>query len=163
MDDQALRRELLELLYGRGAHMGFDEAVADFPVEALNRRPPNVPYSPWQLLEHLRLTQRDIVEYVQDPGAYTERAWPEEYWPAPDATASQPEFEATLEGFRADREALRKLVEDPSIDVLAVLPATPGHSLAREIRVVGDHNAYHIGEFAILRQVMGTWPAGRSE
>lgn len=153
-----LREQAIALLEGRGAHMPFDDAVADFPAEAINRRPPNVGYTPWHVLEHIRLTQWDILEYVRD-GRHTSPPWPEGYWPDPGATATPEEFAATIDAFHADQAALRVIVLDPATDLLAVIPYTPGHSILREVRLVGDHNAYHIGEFAILRQVMGTWPA----
>jgi hypothetical protein len=157
-----LREELLALILGTGAHMPFEEAVADFPDDAINRRPPNVAYTPWHLLEHLRITQRDILDYIRDR-AYVEPNWPAEYWPARDATATPDEFAATIDGFRSDSAALHELVADPATDLLAVIPNTPGHTILREVRVVGDHNAYHTGEFAVLRQVMGTWPSGRDQ
>lgn len=158
-DDAALRHQLAEHLDGVGAHMPFDEAVADFPDEAINARPPNVDYTPWHLLEHLRLTQADILDYVVNE-AYVERSWPADYWPAADATATRSMFDRTIRDFRADLAALRALVLDPTRDLFAVLPGTPGHTLLREARIDADHNAYHVGEFAILRQVMGTWPEG---
>ena len=159
MNVDELRPQLLELLDGVGAHMSFEEAVADFPDEAINRRPPNVDYTPWHILEHIRLTQEDILDYVTNPG-YEEREWPREYWPDPAATATRDEFDATIARFLADRGALRDMATDPDRDLFAVIPGTPGHTLLREIRIVADHNAYHVGEFAVLRQVMGTWPAG---
>ncbi len=162
MKDQQLREQLAELLDGFGAHMTFDDAVADFPDDAINRRAPNVDYSPWQLLEHLRLTQVDILDYVRNPD-YQEREWPRDYWPAPDAVATRAQFDETIRGFRSDQAALRAILMDPATDVFAVIPGTPGHTVLREVRVDADHNAYHIGEFAILRQVMGTWPPTRSD
>jgi hypothetical protein len=120
-----------------------------------------VDYTPWHLVEHLRLTQADILDYVTNP-AYVEREWPREYWPDPSATATRAEWDATVAGFLADRAAIRGLIADFDHDLFAVIPGTPGHTLLREVRVVADHNAYHVGEFAILRQVMGTWPLGRS-
>jgi hypothetical protein len=158
--DDALRQQLAELLDGVGAHMPFDEAVADFPDDAINRRPPNVDYTPWHLLEHVRLTQADILDYITND-AYVEPSWPADYWPHRDAIATPAEFDATIEGFRADLAALRALVVDPARDLFAVIPGTPGHTLLREVRIDADHNAYHVGEFAVLRQVMGTWPTGR--
>jgi hypothetical protein len=159
MEIDALRRQLADLIDGVGAHMPFEEAVADFPDAAMNQRPQNVDYTPWHLLEHLRLTQLDILEYITDP-EYEERAWPAAYWPAPDATATREMFDATVSQFLVDRAALRALATDPSRDLFAVIPGSPGHTLLREIRIDADHNAYHVGEFAILRQVMGTWPKG---
>lgn len=157
-----LREQLIELIDGHGAHLPFDAAVADFPDDAINRRPPNVPYTPWHLLEHIRIAQRDILDYIRDR-AYLAPNWPEDYWPARDATATPEQFALTVEGFRSDAMALRELVADPATDLLATIPDTPGHTILREVRLVGDHNAYHLGEFAILRQVMGTWPPDREE
>jgi len=154
-----LRAQLLDLLDGHGAHMTFEEAVADFPVEAMNRRPPNVDYSTWHLVEHLRLTQRDMLEYASDAG-YTPRAWPADYWPDPQAEATAEDWAASVSGFGEDRAALRGLAADPERDLLAPMPLTPGRSLLRAVRIIADHNAYHVGELAILRQVMGTWPPG---
>jgi hypothetical protein len=159
-ETEGLREQLLALVDGHGAHMPFDEAVRDFPEDAINRRPPNVPYTPWHLVEHIRIAQRDILDYIHDR-AYLAPAWPEEYWPARDAQATAADFAASIASFRDDQRALHALVADPSTDLLAVIPGTPGHTILREVRLVGDHNAYHIGEFAILRQVMGTWPPDR--
>ena len=158
-DDSAYRRELIRLLDGLDARMPFDEAIADFPDEAMNLRAPNVAYTPWHIIEHIRLTQADILEYVLGEG-YVEKTWPDEYWPRRDAVATRGQWEASIQGFMSDVEALKAIVRDPARDLNAVLPDTPGHTLLREVRIVGDHNAYHIGEFAALRQVMGTWGAG---
>jgi hypothetical protein len=159
MDEESLRRQLAELLDGVGAHMSFDEAVADFPDEAMNRRPPNVEYTPWHLLEHLRLTQADILDYVTNE-AYVEPSWPADYWPAREAEATRAMFDATIREFRSDLAALRALVVDPSRDLFEVIHGSRDHTLLREARIDADHNAYHVGEFAVLRQVMGTWPPG---
>jgi len=160
MADDILRAELLALLAGEGAHMPLEDAVADFPERAMNERPPNVAYSPWQLLEHIRITQWDILDYIRNR-AYRELSWPEGYWPAADATTTAEGFAATVAATVADRRALHDLVADPATDLLAVIPGTPDHTILREIRIVADHTAYHVGEFAVLRQVMGTWPADR--
>jgi DinB superfamily len=159
MTDQ-LRDQLLRLLDGVDAHMPFEEAVADFPDEATNVRPPNVPYTTWHLVEHLRITQWDILEYVRNP-SHVSPDWPAGHWPSPDAEATPQQFAESVAGFLADRAALRALVADPAVDLTAPIPHTPGHTLLREVRIAADHNAYHVGELAILRQVMGTWPAGR--
>ena len=162
MNDDALREQLLGLLDGEDAHMTFEEAVADFPAEGMNAHAPNVSYTPWHVLEHLRITQWDILEYVRNP-SHVSPPWPVGYWPAPDAVATPGQFAATVAAFLADRAALSAIVGDRSLDLLAPMPGTPGHSIAREIRIAADHNAYHVGEFAILRQVMGTWPRGRGD
>ena len=155
-----LRADALAILDARDAHMSFDEAVAGLPDWAINTRPPNVEYTPWQLLEHLRITQWDILEYIRNPD-HVSPDWPVGYWPDRAATATEAELGSTIARFRADLAAIRAIVTDPATDLLAPLPHTPGHTVLREARIVADHNAYHIGEFAILRQVMGSWPADR--
>jgi hypothetical protein len=158
--DQELQSQLLGLLRGEGARMPFDEAVSGFPAKALNQRAPNVPFSPWALLEHIRLTQWDILDYIRNP-AYSEQEWPRDYWPPPGTEATAEDFDRTVADYRADNEALQAIVADPETDLLAVIPNTPGHTILREVRIVGDHNSYHLGEFGLMREVMGTWPAAR--
>jgi DinB superfamily len=159
---EAVRSQLIELLEAKGAHLPFEAAVADFPTEAINRPIPDLPaYTPWHLLDHIRYAQRDILEYIRDR-EYLAPTWPDNYWPPLEATAAREVFDETIASFQRDRAALRAIVADASMDLFAAIPNTPGHTIFREIRVVGAHNAYHIGEFAILRQVMGTWPANRN-
>jgi hypothetical protein len=160
MTNDPLRALLVRLLEADDAHMTFEAAVADFPDDAINRRPPNVGYTPWHLVEHLRITQYDILEYVRNP-AWVSPDWPIGYWPHPDATASPVQFAASVAAFLGDRAALRDLVVDPVWDLVVPIAHTPGHTLLREILIVADHNAYHVGELAVLRQVMGAWPADR--
>jgi hypothetical protein len=159
MDIDMLRAQLARALDGVDARMTLAEAVADFPDEAMNLRPPNVAYTPWHLLEHIRLTQVDILEYVLVDD-YVEHRWPDDFWPERGATATREQWDDTIRRFHADLDALKALVLDPERDLFAVIPGTPGHTLLREVRIVADHNAYHVGEFAVLRQVMATWPAG---
>lgn len=156
--DTALREQLLHLLRGGNAHLSFDEAVADFPLEAINQRPPHVPYTPWHLLEHLRRAQWDILDFIRNPD-YQEMKWPDDYWPAPDAEADATAWGQTIAAFHTDRKAVEDLVNDPQTDLAAAVPHGDGQTILREILLVADHNAYHIGEFAILRQVMRTWGA----
>ncbi len=160
-DDRVVRDQLLALLRGGNAHMGFREAVAEFPPEHFNTRPPNLSYTPWKLLEHIRIAQWDILEFIRDPD-HTSPNWPDGYWPRPEAEVDELGWHKTLTNFWADLEALQDLVGDPETDLYAPLPHAVSYNIFREILVVADHNAYHLGEFAILRQVMGTWPASRS-
>ena len=162
VDLDLVRRQLIELLESRGAHMRFEEAVADCPTEAINREVETLPpYTPWHLLDHIRYAQWDILDYIRNRD-YLEPTWPDNYWPQePEATREQ--FDETIAAFHRDRAALRDLVADPATDLFAMIPGSPGHTIYREIRIVGAHNAYHIGEFAILRQVMGTWPSNRRD
>jgi hypothetical protein len=157
MDSQkAIKDQLVVGLTGRDAHMTFEDAVVDFPAWAMNVRPPNVEYTPWHILEHLRMTQLDILEYIRDP-AYVSPEWPVGYWPDRAAEATEEQFRATVAGFLRDRRALEALIRDPATDVLAPMPHAPKHSIAREARVIANHNSYHVGEFSALRQVMGSW------
>lgn len=158
--EEILRKYLLDLLRGGNAHMPFEAAVADFPPESMNTLPPNLPYSPWHLLEHLRLSQWDILDFIRN-SKYVWRKWPDDYWPAKTARASQAQWNETIAGFQADLKSLDDLVANPANHLTEDIPHAPGYTILREILVVNDHNAYHIGEFAILRQVMGTWPAKR--
>ena len=154
--DKVLREQLLALLRGGNAHLGFDDAVADFPLEHINTKPPNVSYTPWHLLEHIRIAQWDILEFIRNPD-HVSPGWPEGYWPSPEEQADKARWEQTIAEFRADMKAIEGLVTDPHTDFFTPLPHAPGYTIFREILLVADHNAYHIGEFAILRQVMDTW------
>ena len=158
-DTPAIHQQLAQNLRAGNAHMSFEEAVAEFPDAQINTRPEHVEYSFWHLIEHLRLTQADILRYLTDPD-YQEMAWPRDYWPAQDAAASRAEWDASIEGFRQDREALAAMVEDEGNDILTPVPSHPEHTLLREVLIIIDHNAYHIGELAALRQVANAWGPG---
>lgn len=158
-----VRDQIIAVIDGGHAHMTFDEAVADFPPGHFNTEAPNVPYSFWHILEHIRRTARDILDYIQDP-AYRSRTWPDDYWPRREEQADEPAWDATLRGIRTDMASLRAIMVDPDSDLHAPVRNAHGHAdhtLLREVCTVIDHNAYHIGEFAILRQVVGTWPVDR--
>jgi hypothetical protein len=159
-DQDELRRQVQELLAGGHAHMSLDDAVADFPEVAYNQVPPNVPYTPYHLLEHMRIAQWDILRFVLKPD-HVSPDWPSGYWPARDARADVADWERTLESFREDLGRLQELAADPEVDLLAEISHAPGYTVLRELLLAADHNAYHTGEFAILRQVMGTWPSDR--
>lgn len=156
--DAVMREQLLALLRGGNAHIGFDQAVAEFPMAHINTKPPNVPYTPWHLIEHIRIAQWDILEFIRNPH-HVSPNWPEGYWPPSDEEADAARWETSIRDFRADLEAVQYLVSDPGTDLLATIPHAEGYTIFREILLVADHNAYHLGEFAILRQVMDTWPA----
>ena len=160
--NDAVRQQLAWNLRAGNAHLSFEDAVAEFPEAHINTRPANVDYSFWSLVEHLRLTQADILRYVTDP-AYTEPEWPRDYWPAQDVEVTQAEWDASVAGFLADREALAAMIEDKGNDLLMPVPSHAGHTLLREVLIIIDHNAYHIGELAILRQVAGAWGPGHEE
>ncbi|MGC8492859.1 MAG: DinB family protein [Syntrophobacteraceae bacterium] len=161
MDPQkTIRQELSELLRGGNAHMGFEEIVPDFPLEHINEKAAQVPYSFWQLVEHMRIAQWDILEFIRDP-AHISPHYPEGYRPGPEERADENAWQKTLAGFRADLESLIAMVENPKTDLFAPLAHAPDYTVFREVVLAADHNAYHLGELAILRQVMNLWPEGK--
>lgn len=156
--DKVLRSELLALLQGGNAHMSFEEAVADFPHQFINAKPPNTPYSFWHFVEHLRITQWDILEFIRNPD-HVSPDYPAGYRPAPEAKTDQAGWQKSCDGFRNDLAALQQMVRDETVDLTAPIPHARGYNVFREIVLAADHNAYHIGEIAIMRQIMNIWPA----
>lgn len=161
MDDSVLREQLIALLRGGNAHMRLQEAVADFPMGDINKRPANVPYTFWHLLEHIRITQWDILDFIRNPD-YVPRRWPEDYWPARNELANNACWDATIEGIKMNLSEFESLAKDTSVDLTAPIPHAAEYNLLREILLAADHNAYHLGEFCILRQIAGNWPKGHS-
>jgi hypothetical protein len=155
--DDILRDHLIALLKGGNAYMTFTEAVADFSTKSMNTVFPNGSYSPWALLEHIRRTQWDILDFVRNP-LYQEMSWPEDYWPPKEKKASKKDWENTINRFQSDMDQLLQIVKDPKTNLYAKIPHGTGQTILREILLVADHNAYHTGEFTVLRQVMKTWP-----
>jgi hypothetical protein len=156
--ERMVREQLADLLERGNAHMSFEQALADYPLAEINTIFPNGTYSTWHLLEHLRLTQWDILDFSRNP-AYQEREWPKDYWPATEERATEAMWHETIRAFLADRAALQALALDPATDLYARIPHGSGQTVLRELLVVSDHNAYHVGELAIMRQVMRTWGA----
>lgn len=151
----SLREHLLNLLSGKGAHVDFEEAVADFPTEARGKRNPSVPYSAWQLLEHLRIAQWDILEFSRDPG-HVSPPWPGGYWPKTEAPPDDNAWDNSIRQFRRDLDAVRTLISGPG-DLFARIPHGDGQTLLREALVLADHNAYHTGQLVFLRRLLGAW------
>jgi hypothetical protein len=151
--DAALREHVLFLLRGGGAHVHFDEVVKDFPVETINRKVEGVPYTPWQVLEHMRLAQWDILEFSRD-AAHVSPPWPEGYWADESFEADENAWRKTVEAFRADLEAVCALVEDPATDLYARIPHGEGQTILREALLVADHNAYHLGVLVVLKRAL---------
>ncbi len=157
--DKVVREHLLSLLKGGNAHMDLAQAVKDFPESQINTIFPNGTYSAWGLLEHIRRTQWDILDFTRNP-KYKEMQWPKDYWPVRGKKATKKEWQQTISKFNHDSKELEGIVKDKKIDLYAKIPQGTGQTILREILLVADHNAYHIGEFAIIRQVMGTWGKG---
>ena len=157
--DADLRKHVVYLLEDGGAHISFKDVVADFKEEDINKKPTNVSYSFYALVEHLRITQKDILDFCINPD-YKELEWPHEYWPAKNKKATMAEWNESIASFQKDLKAMIKLVKDEKTDLFAKIPWGSGQTILREAMLVADHNSYHIGELGILRQVANTWPEG---
>ncbi len=156
--DQPLRQQLIALLKGGNAHVEFDSAVAGLPARLQGAKAPGLPHTPWQLLEHMRLAQWDILEFSRDP-KHQSPAWPEGYWPETEAPPSAKAWAASVASFRKDREAMQKLVANPRTDLFARIPHGTGQNILREALLVADHNAYHLGQLVQVRRALGAWKA----
>ncbi|HVX66437.1 MAG TPA: DinB family protein [Bryobacteraceae bacterium] len=144
------------VLGGGGAHAGFEQAVEGMPAALCGTKPAGAPHSAWELLEHMRIAQLDILEFSRNPG-HVSPDWPRGYWPAAPAPPDPKAWERSVEQFRADLEAMRSLVADPATDLFARIPSGDGQTVLREALLVADHNAYHIGELVFLRRILGAW------
>jgi hypothetical protein len=151
-----LREQLIKLLGWQDAHVNFDDAVEGIPPQFQGVPPDRLPYSLWQLLEHMRLTQRDILDFCLDP-AYEAPKWPDDYWPKSTIPPTPEAWQESVAAFRADREALERLIADPTLDLHEKIPHGEGQTYLREVLLVADHNAYHVGELVAVRRLLGVW------
>ena len=152
--DRALRDHLLQLLDSDHAHLKFDDAVKDFPPALRGRRPENGPHSAWELLEHLRLAQWDILEFTRDP-KHVSPEFPAGYWPSSEARPDDAAWNASVDAFRRDLRGLADLVREESVDLHAPIAHGSGQTLLREILLAADHNAYHLGQLVMVRKLLG--------
>lgn len=156
--DTALREQLARFIDWKEAHADFDAAVEGIPPELRGAVPEGMPYSPWQLLEHLRIAQHDILDFCIN-AKYEEMKWPDDYWPAAPAPPSAAAWDGSVAAYRRDREAMQKLARDPKVDLFARIPHGTGQTYIREVLLVADHAAYHIGQLVLVRRVLGAWPS----
>lgn len=154
MSDKAVRELVSRMLAWEDAHVGFDTAVADIPEELRGKRAGA--HSAWELVEHIRLTQHDILDFCVNSN-YKEMKWPEDYWPASPAPPSAAAWDDSLASFRRDREALKQVALDTSLDLTARIPHGEGQTYLRELLLVADHTAYHVGQLVLVRQSLGVW------
>ncbi len=136
--------------------MSFEEVVADFPMGHINSKPPNTPYSFWHFVEHIRITQWDILEFITNPGHISPK-YPEGYRPRPDQTTDAEGWRQSVDGVLGDLKALKEIVLDTSTDFFAPIPHARDYSIFREIVLAADHNAYHIGQIIFVRKLQGSW------
>ena len=153
----ALREHLVKLLDWQEAHAGFEKTIEEgIPPELRGAQPQGAPYSPWQLLEHMRVTQYDILDFCINPD-YKERTWPDEYWPESVAPPAEDAWEESISLFKENLTSIMRLALSPEIDLFAPIPHGNGQTYLREILLVADHNSYHLGQFVVLRRLLGVW------
>lgn len=156
MSDNDIRRHVRSLLQEEQAHVSFDAAVANFPVELAGVVPSNWIWSAWQLLEHMRIAEADILAYCL-PDPYPELRWPDEYWPT---SHDPPSENAWLESIRQVRDGRQEVIELlETVRLLDTVPHSDDHTYLREFLLIADHAAYHIGQLVALRRSLGVWPS----
>jgi hypothetical protein len=154
--DASLRQHLLSLLTGGNAHADFEAAIKDFPAALRGKRPKGAEHSAWELVEHLRIAQRDILEFSRNP-AHKSPDWPGGYWPATPAPPDEKAWDKSVRAFRRDLKAMCALVAAESTDLYAPIPHGDGQTILREALLAADHNAYHLGQMVLLRRLLGAW------
>lgn len=156
-ETQILRDQLVDLLQSRNAHKNFDDIIEGIPAEMYGRIPDGAPYSLWQLLEHIRLTQLDILEFCENPD-YVEPVWPEDYWPESEQPPTPEAWAESVANYRSNLRSLIKLVRNTELDLDAQIPHGTGQTFLREFLLVADHTSYHLGQMVVIRRLLGIWP-----
>jgi hypothetical protein len=154
--DKSLREHLLALLKGGNAHVTFADAIKGLPVAMRGKRPRGAEHSPWEILEHLRIAQSDILEFSRD-AKHVSPEWPTGYWPKTQTPPNDKAWAKSIRTITADLEAMAALVADPSTDLYAPIPHGNGQTILREALLIADHNAYHLGELVTVRRLLGAW------
>ena len=144
---------MLYLLRGEGAHITFDDLVADFPVERCGERLTGLPYTGWQVLEHMRIAQWDILEFSRN-AKHVSPKWPEGYWPDREQLGTAELWQETISRLRADGKEFEALVSDSSVDLFAKIPHGSGQTVLREALLVADHNSYHLGALLVMSRML---------
>lgn len=149
-----LREQLISAIEGTESQIGFDSAVEDFPPEFRGAKPHGAPHSAWELLEHMRIAQRDILDFSRDPAEYKERKWPEEYWPEKSAPSGKDDWTKSVKAFKADRQEFENLIRNLQSDLWKAFAHGTGQTLLREALLVATHNAYHLGQIVFLKKML---------
>jgi uncharacterized damage-inducible protein DinB len=154
-----MRDQIARSLDWGEAHADFDQAIANFPPDLRGRRVHGLPHSAWEILEHLRIAQHDILDFAKNRD-YKEMKWPDGYWPKSPEPPSAKAWDESVAQFRRGREAVKTLATDPKIDLAARIPHgdKPAQTYLRAVLLVIDHNAYHVAELVVLRRLLGAWP-----
>ena len=149
-------KHLVDLLKNADAHVSFDDAVKDIPFEDLGKKPNNLPYSIWQIVEHIRIAQFDILDFSRNEN-YKERNWPADYWPKETAPETEAAWQQSLAQIDSDLTSFINFLQDPRSDIFKPFPHGTGQTLLREALLIADHNSYHTGEIVVIRRLLGTW------
>ena len=155
-EDRLLREHLAALLAGKQAHVDFNTAVSELSLELQGEKPQGASHTPWEILEHLRIAQWDIIEFSRNP-SHVSPNFPAGYWPEAATPPESGSWEKSVGLFQADLEAFRVFIKDPSTDLYSPLPHGDGQTVLREVLVLADHNAYHLGEMIVVRRLLGAW------
>ncbi len=154
--EASLREQLLSLLTGSNAHADFEAAIKGLPPELRGKTPEGAGHSPWQLLEHLRIAQSDILEFSRD-ASHKSPEWPTGYWPATAAPPDEKAWDKSVRAFRKDLKAFSDLISEGKTDLFAKIPHGDGQTILREALLIADHNAYHVGQIILVRKLLGAW------
>ena len=150
-NDGQLRKHIIELLEGKSAHIDLESALKDFPSDKINDKPGGSPHSAWQLLEHIRIAQWDILDFCRNPN-YKEMKWPDDYWPNDDGTKET--WDRSVKQVLDDLQAMHDLVTNEFTDLFAKIPHGSGQTVLREAMLVADHNAYHVGQIVFIKKML---------
>lgn len=157
MDDKALREHLEKALTGHEAHTDWRKALADLPPAQRAAKPAGAPHSAWDLVEHVRIAQWDILEFCRNPD-HESPDWPSGYWPGRPSPPNEAAWEKSVKQFLQDTRAMAALAVDPKTDLFAPIAHGSGQTILREALLIVDHNSYHLGQFVLLRRLLGSWP-----
>ena len=157
MDESTLREQLSRALDWGEAHVDWKKAVKRIPLADQGRRPKGSPHSPWELLEHMRIATWDILEFSRD-SKHKSPEWPAEYWPKEPKPPNAAAWQKSVKALDHDLQEMRRLVNDPKTDLLAPIPGGNGQTILREVLLIADHNAYHLGQLVLVRRLLGCWP-----
>ena len=155
-NDDTIRKHLLTSLQGRSAHLSFEQTIKDFPDNYYNKKISGIQYSCWDLLEHLRIAQWDILDFIMNP-EYQSKSWPDNYWPKDKGDAEK--WKNSVKNFLDDRKEIETMLEDSAVDLYSPIPHASDYTIFREIVIVIDHNSYHTGQLLSLRRALGIWSA----
>jgi len=151
--DDVIKKQLLFILRGGNAHVPVKRAVNNFPIELINEKLPNIGYTPWHLVEHLRICQEDIIQFIKDP-EYKSPEWPAGYWPKQDEVADEEKWKKSVDEFFTGLDEMEKFVKNKNVDLYAPLPHADQYTIFREVLVLAGHNAYHVGQLMLFKKML---------